>query len=110
MYFRKQYVEAIFKSKLNFGIENWGGISKATLKLIQNQVKIAAKIALGKEFYNKSDNQRLRQLSWLPVEDQIKYSTMTMAYNIFNFGIPEEMSSKNPMNKNGLRIQEQRKF
>ena len=33
---------------------------------------------------------------------------MKMAYKIFNLGIPEEMAVKNPMNKNGRRIQEQK--
>ena len=33
-----------------------------------------------------------------------------MAYQIMNSGIPEELAVKNPMNKNGMRIQDHKKF
>ena len=109
--FRKQYVEAVFKSKLNFGMENWGGgVSKSTLNLVKKQMNIAAKLAIGPLFYNKSDRQRAKIMSWLPIQDEIKFTTMKMAYQILNKGIPEEISVKAPMYKNGRRIQEQRKF
>ena len=47
---------------------------------------------------------------WLPIEEKIKSSTMKMAYQLLNKGVPEELSVKTPMNKNGLRIQEYKKF
>ena len=87
-----------------------GGVSKSNLNLVQRQPDIAVKLALGPLHYKTSAKQRASQLSWLPLEQQINYSSMKMAYQILNSGILEELAVKNPMNKNGMRIKDHKKF
>ena len=107
---KKNYVNAIFKGKLLFGIESWGGTNKANIKLIEKEMFTAAKYALGKEDRYKSDRFRLRKLGWLELEKEIKFSEMKITHKILNQNILEEMSIIMPMNTNNNRIQNHRKL
>ena len=73
----------------------------------QNQKLIDS--ALGRDHFSKSNRQRSAMLKWLPLEQDIQFATAKMAYKILNEGVPEELAIKGPMNKNGKRIQDQRK-
>ena len=56
--FRHNYSTAIFKSKLNFGLETWGGINqelKTKLQKLQNSV---TKYVVPKEMQYKTPRQR----------------------------------------------------
>ena len=50
---RKAYVSSIFRGKLLYGIETWGGTSKTNLQKLQNEQSKAAKFALGPKFDKK---------------------------------------------------------
>ena len=67
---KKNYVNAVFRGKLLFGIKTWGGTSQENIKLIQNQQNIAAKMALGFKFFNKTINQRQKELNWLSIDNE----------------------------------------
>ena len=85
-------------------------MSQKTLKTLQGLIDKAAKMALGPDNYNKSNSQRSRMLSWLPIKEDIQFSTLKMAYKMLNSGVPEELSVKAPMNKKGRRIEQHKKF
>ena len=108
--FRVQYITATFRSKLHFGLETWGGTQKTLISKIQSLQDQATKLALQDKNYNLTATQRQRLLNWLPVEQEIKFSTFKMAHRILNTASPEEISSQMPRNTQGHRIQAQNKF
>ena len=108
--FRIQYVNSIFRSKLQFAMDTWGGMSKSLINKIQTLQNQAASIALGKTHYNLTSSQKERILNWLPIQKEIDYTIYKMSHKILNSNVPEEMSSVMPMNMAGHRIKEHRKF
>ena len=109
-HFRRQYTNAIFRSKMLFGIETWGGCLKGTISKIQNLQEKAARIAYGSQDPRKSNRQIQTELGWLPIVDKIKLATFKMVYTIINKRIPEELAAKMPINSAGRRVQQQRKL
>ena len=73
--FRIQYSNAVFRSKLLFGIETWGGCSKSLISKVQLLQDKAARVAYGSRNPNKSDRQVQAELNWLPVVDEIRVAT-----------------------------------
>ena len=68
--FRAQYTNSVFRSKLMFGIEAWGGASKTVLSKIQILQNKAAKLALSKDKYNLSTRQKQQLLNWHSIETE----------------------------------------
>ena len=97
---KKKVVNSVFKGKLLFGIEQWGGGTKENLNKVESELKKAAKLALGKEFSNKSDRQRFNQLKWMTLGNEITFANQQATHKILNRKIPEGMSSLMPMNSN----------
>ena len=95
---------------MNFRIEQWGGCNKKLLDMIEREYHMAAKHALGVKFRNKSDRQRLTELQWLPLRDEILLATHKATYKILNDKIPLKMFMMMPMNMTHRRIQAQKKL
>ena len=108
--FKISYTNCVYRSKLLFAIESWGGSSKVLLNKIQSLQDQASKLALGANHSRLSANQRQAKLGWLSVERQIQYSTHQMTWKILNLGIPEQLAVKMKINETGHRIQTQRKL
>ena len=107
--FKKQYSNAIYKSKLQFGIETWGGCKKTTINRIQKIQDKVIELTTASKGDRRSMNKKQSDLKWLSVEDEIKMATFKMTYSILNLGQPEIMAIKMPQNKNGLRMESQKK-
>ena len=109
--FRAQYANAIFKSKLLFGIESWGGgVSQTLIKKLQGLQNQASKLAVPKQFSFKSNRQRETILKWKSIKNEILWATYCHTFKILNLGIPEELALVMPKNKNGLRMSSQNKL
>ena len=108
--FRRQYTTGVFRSKLLFGIESWGGCSKGLITKVQNLQEKAARIAGGREDEKKPILRIQKELKWLPIKTEIKIATFKQVYTILNKNTPAEILSVMPMNKNGRRIETQRKL
>ena len=108
--FKTIYANAIYRSKLLYGIDSWGGISKTTTQKIQVQQNIMAKTTLGKKGERMSAKQRERTLNWLPIYREIEMSAARTTFKILLDKTPEEIASVMPQNVKGLRIKSQRKL
>ena len=108
--FRKVYATALFKGKLNFAIEAWGGVAKTLVNKVQLIQDRVTKSALGSTFSRKSSYQRQKEMNWLSVVEEIKLSTIRMTHKIAHRAIPEELASKMPLNVRNLRLTEAHKL
>ena len=108
--FKSIYANAIYRSKILYGIDSWGGIQKTTIQKLQVQQNIMAKVTLGKKGDRLSTRQRERLLNWLPIDREIEMSAARSTFIILLDKIPEEISSLMPQNMKGLRIKNQRKL
>ena len=108
--FRALYGQAIFKSKMIFGAESWGGAQQTLLTKVQSIQNRVVKNILGKEHYNKSLRQKHLILNWLSVKAEIEQSTHKLTHKILNENIPEEISARMSMNTKSLRIGLHRKL
>ena len=80
--FRAQYVNAIFKSKLLFGIESWGGVKSSLIQKVQKLQDQASKLAVPKEFSFKSSRQRENILQWKSVQKEVIWATHCHTFKI----------------------------
>ena len=65
--FKSIYANAIYRSKILYGIDSWGGIQKTTIQKLQVQQNTMARVTLGKKGERLSTRQRERLLNWLPI-------------------------------------------
>ena len=72
---RTNYANVIFRDKLMFAIDSWGGTSKTNINKIQTILDRVAKNVLGPDYEWKSSNQRLKHFNWLNIEKGIEYNT-----------------------------------
>ena len=93
-----------------FGIDQWGGVKKEKIDLVEKEINMAAHYALCNKFHNKSNRQRLNELGWLPLQKEIQFATMKATHKIINVQIPVRLASMMPINTNHLRIQDQKKL
>ena len=107
--FKQIYANSVFKSKVMFGIETWGAaitlISK--IKNLQDQT---TKLSLPRELTNKKSRQRQKLMNWMSIEKEIQSATHKQTYKVLNWRIPEELSTRMPMNSNSLRMQTHQKL
>ena len=108
--FRRMYVTAIFKGKLNHAIDAWGGTTEANLTKIQAIQDKVTKVALGHKFDRLSSHQREAELGWRTVRQEVKLATLNMAHKVAHANIPEELNLKMPLNARNLRLKEANKF
>ena len=108
--FKKIYANSVFKSKVMFGIETWGGASRKMISKIQNLQDQTMKLSLPKELKNKNSRQRLKLMNWMSIEQEVESATHKQTYKILNWKIPEEIAEKMPMNSNSMRMQTNQKL
>ena len=58
----------------------------------------------------KSESQRLEEMNWLTVGQEARLATLRMTHGIVHRQIPEEISSKMPMNIRCFKVNETRKL
>ena len=58
----------------------------------------------------KSKKQRLNELNWLPVIDEIDYTTHKMTFNIINNDKPDEMAAIMPVRERESRLKVDKKL
>ena len=103
--FKKIYANATFKSKLMFGIETWGSAKKSLISKVQNLQDKVTKLSLDKKLQSKSSRQRLQEMNWLNIRQEITFATHTLTYKILNWGSPQEIETVMPKNTKNLRIE-----
>ena len=108
--FRAQYTNSVFRSKLMFGIETWGGAPQTLLTKVKKLQDRVLKIALPKKYQNKTSRQRQNILGWLPINKEILKATHKHTFKVLNWNIPEELSTQMPKNTKNLRISKQNKL
>ena len=108
--FRATYTSAIFRSKMMFGIETWGGTTPPLIKRVQNLQDQASRLAVPRISQEKSSRQRQTILNWMSVHQEIDRATHTQTYKVLNTGQPEEMATLMKINNKGHRLQKQRKL
>ena len=87
--FRKNYASAIFRGKLAFAADAWGGTNATQISKVQTLQDRAAKIVLGLPATRKSNQQRLQLMGWPNVKDEIKLATIRLTHKILHHGYPE---------------------
>ena len=108
--FKAIYTNAVFRSRIMFGLETWGGAAKTLRSKIQKLQDKASELALPRQYKFKSSSQRQKVLGWLSIEDEIYRSTCTLTYRILNEGIPQKMAELMPGNFKTLRIRDHKKL
>ena len=105
--FKFFYTNAIFRGKLMYGIENWGGAKTTLLSTIQKLQNQAVNIALKgtKDVDKLSMSQKHAKLKWLSIQQEVDLSTMNMVHKIINRGVPAELKDLMPLNTVTSRIQ-----
>ena len=101
--FRAQYTNAVFRSKLMFAIEAWGGASKTLIQKVQNLQNQAAKLALPNNKYNLNSRQKHNLLNWHSIQTEIEIATHKFTWKIINYNIPEELAAQMPLNTTGKK-------
>ena len=108
--FKAMYTNAVFKSKMMFGLETWGGAKQSHISMIQSLQDKASLLALPQQYQKMSSSQRQQALGWLNVRKEILRATMSFTQKIINTGKPEELASQMPTNEKNLRISEHKKL
>ena len=102
--FKQTYASAIFRGKLIYSIDAWGGASQTSLTKIQTIQDKAAKFILGPKAAKKSTEQRRQILKWPSIQQEIRLSTLRITHNIVHNQIPEELATKMKLNTRNLTI------
>ena len=100
--FRKLYAGAIFRGKLSFAVDAWGGASKVLLSKVQTIQDRVTKTILGRYTARLSSSQRLKKLEWPNVKNESILATMRLTHKIVHRQIPEELALKMPINSRVL--------
>ena len=108
--FRAQYTNAIFRSKLMFGIETWRGALKNKIAQIQRLQDQATKLALPTAYHKHTPRQRHHVLNWFTIDKEITTSTLTFTHKVLNKGSPQEIATQMPPNTSSLRLIEHNKL
>ena len=108
--FRSIYCNSIFRPKVMFGIETWGGSAKTLIAKIQSLQDQVSRISLSKEHRERSANQRQQILGWLPIHKEIIRATHVFTHKILNRQEPQELASLMPKNNKNLRISHHNKL
>ena len=92
--FQTIYSNSIYRSKLLYGIENWGGGAQlTTIRKLQKIQDKMVNLTAGKSIKHLTTRQKQRKLEWLPIRQEIAAASYKMTYRIINSGIPEELCS-----------------
>ena len=102
--FRQEYSNAIFRGKLCFAADAWGGASKTMIAKVQDLQDRAASVTLGKKAGKKSKAQKLQSLGWPTVKQEIELATNRLTHKILHDKVPEELALKMPQNVRNWKI------
>ena len=79
---------AIFHSKLLYGIEAWGLCPKYLIKKIQTIQNKAARYVQGYKSRTLDTNTLLKNMKWLPIQELINYRISCLVHQIINTKTP----------------------
>ena len=102
--FKQNYASAIFRGKLNYAIDAWGGALKTSLNKIQDIQDKTTKFILGKKGSKMSADQRRKELKWPSIQQEARLATLRITHTIVHQNIPEELSTRMPLNVRNLTI------
>ena len=102
--FRQNYSQAIFRGKLCFAADAWGGASKTMLSKLQDLQDRAATVTLGKKAGKQSKSQKLHTLGWPTVAQEVNLATNRLTHKVLHRKIPEELAIKMPQNERNWKI------
>ena len=88
-----------------FGVETWGAAKKTLIAKVQLLQDKVTKLSLDKKLQIKSSRQRLAEMNWMNIRQEITFATHTLTYKIMNWGSPQEIESVMPKNTKNLRIE-----
>ena len=110
--FKRQYTSSIFRGKLLYGIETWGGVKTPLLDQIQKLQNKAADIALKgtPNIDRKSTTQKHQILNWMKINDEISHATSKQVHKIIHKRVPSTLAELMPLNNITSRIQVHRKL
>ena len=100
--FKQMYASAIFRGKLVFAIDAWGGAAKTLISKIQDLQDRTTKFILGPAAAKKSASQRRDIMKWPSVHQEARLATLRLAHSVIHLQIPEELSTKMPLNERRL--------
>ena len=102
--FKARFANSIFRSKLMFSLETWGGGPKTLITRIQSLQNQASKWALPRKLREKMTRQRLKILNWLSIKDEILRATHLQTFKVLNLQSPRELHEMMPMNVTAPRM------
>ena len=92
--FSIQLANAIFMSKLTYGIEAWGFAPQYLIQRLQVIQNKAARIVLGNESLKYNNTKLLREMKWLPVEKLIILQTSKLCHKIIQTKNPKYLHER----------------
>ena len=99
-HFKRIYTASIFRGKLLFGIETWGGVKADLISKVQHLQDQATDIALrgtpGIEKISKSQKNRI--LNWMNIQQEVIYATTTSLHKIIHTRVPATLAELLPLN------------
>ena len=104
MNFRKIYATSIFKGKLTYAIDAWGGVGEALLTKVQNIQDRVVKAALGFKGEKLSNLQRQQLMGWVSVRQEVIIATMRLTHKVVHYGVPEELAATMDLNVRNHRL------
>ena len=69
--FKKIYVNSLFRSKIMFALETWGGAPRTSISKVNRLQIQAAKLAAGGTHPRDSDHAMQKRLGWPTLDQQI---------------------------------------
>ena len=87
--FSTQLANAIFMSKLTYGIEAWGFAPQYLLQRLQVLQNKAARIVLGNISMKYNNTKLLSEMKWLPIEKLITLNTSKLCHKIIQTKTPK---------------------
>ena len=89
---RKNLANALFHSKLVYGIQIWGTSPKYLLQKIQVEQNNSARITIGYKSKRWSQVKLLKELNWLSIDNLVKLYSAILIHQIINISKPEYLS------------------
>ena len=108
--FKARFANAIFRSKLMFGLKSWGGGPKTLINTIQTLQDQMTKLTIPKKYAEKHPRQRQKILKWLDIRNEIDRATHLQTFKFINTDSLGELQTLMPLNNKARRIAEHRKL
>jgi hypothetical protein len=92
--FSLKLANAIFQSKLLYGIQVWGTAPKYLLKQLQVQQNNAARITLGYKSLRWSQTTLLKSMKWLSIESLVLYHSAKLIHQVIHTRQPRYLHQR----------------